>query len=250
MGRRLNVSVDFSKRKELSYIYGVYRGDGNLNKRRNTKGIIVPSIFRLHVSDRDFAENVYRVLEQIGLKPIIRRTKASGLSKTMMWIVTASSIDFYEWLASFSKDFKSFPSVIHDYPLDFVQGVYESEGYCWYLGRWKEVDGVLKRTSLKVEIGMGDKYCLYMVADILHHYGFNVSLSERIPDRSLSGASVTTRILFHRLRIYGGTVENQRFLDIINPCIKESPTNYKLISSQAKGTPLEGSETTGEVESS
>lgn len=99
-----------------------------MNTRRNVKGEIVPSTFRVQVKDVEFANSVAKSLREIGMLPR-RRTEYRRDSSTE--VVITSSIELYHFLHDCPKMSDLFPSIIDEFPMDFVRGVYESDGCCW-----------------------------------------------------------------------------------------------------------------------
>ena len=84
--------MDLSPSPELSYIIGVYFGDGNIYYRKKTGAYY----FRVKVVDKDFAEVVKDDLIKIGLNPTVSHIEEK--TRSNRWYVEASSKSLYKFL--------------------------------------------------------------------------------------------------------------------------------------------------------
>ncbi|AFK22038.1 LAGLIDADG family homing endonuclease [Pyrococcus sp. ST04] len=104
---------------ELSYVIGVYFGDGSVSVSDGYKYRI-----RLKVIDKEFAEEFYRRLKLSGLSPSLYyendRTRAAR------WVAEAYSKELYSFLRG-SRDILF--NIALRYPEEFLRGFFDSEGY-------------------------------------------------------------------------------------------------------------------------
>lgn len=107
----------------LSYIIGVYFGDGSITLDKNYKYKI-----KLKVADREFAEAFRDALKSIGANPILGFEK--NITRSSRWYVEATSKDLFMFLKQpEEKLFK----VAKEYPREFLRGFFDSEGsVVWY----------------------------------------------------------------------------------------------------------------------
>ncbi len=104
---------------ELSYIIGVYFGDGYI--KFNEKHYHY--IFGLKAVDKDFVETVIDALRKIGFDPKIRYERDS--TRSDRWAVEVKSKHLYQFLSQ--EDEKLF-KIAEKYPEDFLRGLFDSDG--------------------------------------------------------------------------------------------------------------------------
>ena len=117
---RMNL-VKLSPSPELSYIVGVFFGDGSVYLDNAGGGYKYK--VRLKVVDREFAEEFKRSLESIGLKPSLRFER--NKTRTDRWCVEAYSKSLYTFLKQPKE--KLF-EIAREYPKEFLRGFFDSEG--------------------------------------------------------------------------------------------------------------------------
>lgn len=117
----------FNKIKEISlepstslaYIVGVFLGDGSTNKRKNGKYKI-----KLKVIDKDFAERFKKSLEDLGVKTTFGFEHNSN--RVDRWYVEGSNKMLFQFLNG-PRD--QLFNVAWKYPREFLQGLFDSEGF-------------------------------------------------------------------------------------------------------------------------
>ena len=134
--------VDFNKKKTLSYILGVVKGDGWLIINKKLKRYEIG----LRVVSSKFALEFLKSLKEVGLKPRTRMVNnryyevlANGKS-LCMWI---KNIDLNEYL----KD--------EEQKIQFLKGFYESEGCCYDRIRMFNTDRELMQFVFKILKDLG-----------------------------------------------------------------------------------------------
>lgn len=225
--------VNFSNERDLSYLYGVYRGDGSVDKKR--------SAFRVEVKNIEFITSIKNSFINIGLSPKLTVSNRHHA----MHILSVFSKNLCDYILTYPKESGYFPSSVDTYPIDFVRGVYESDGTCQLQYTTKGTP-----TSWRWTLEMADRYCILKVQTILDTLKINTSLFNR-PSK-FKGKE--TGVIMWGLRSLGGHAKVLEFMTIIKPVIKYAPRaiilQNKLISSQAGSTLPEGSQTSGEVQPS
>jgi len=195
---------------ELAYVLGVMLGDGSCYRYRNIrKGEVVGYHYeiRLGTVDYPFAEKFKKALEKIGLNATIRVKKSKNKNWRDVYVATSYSRAFYEFYKSLSiEDVKRIITGFEPY---FVCGFYESEGSVVYhkVNRYL----VIKISNTNHEI-------IKTIYDIVvNKFGIKCYLhvEKNRPGR---------RKPLYRLRIQGNE-RCKRFLEIINPVIKNRPKN-------------------------
>lgn len=118
---------DLSPSEELSYVLGVYYGDGCASIRK--KGLWMSDYsISLSVTDKDFVEEFGRCLSKILHKdyPIHKREGTSAWGKHFArYELKACNRLLYEYL---KKPLESHKTLIEEFPASFVRGFFDSEG--------------------------------------------------------------------------------------------------------------------------
>lgn len=142
---------------ELSYVIGVYMGDGSIHKKSNGRYLI-----KLKVVDKEFAEAFASSLERLGIKATLGFERDS--TRVDRFYVEGSNKTLFQLLSS-SKENLFF--LAEKYPREFLRGFFDSEGFpTIYAGKSFEVRvgvvnsdvGTLKFTKkLLQQLGMSSK---------------------------------------------------------------------------------------------
>lgn len=171
--------------EELTYIYAVILGDGSLFHNGSHYTI------SLSVCDKPFADSFAKALEEINLSPLrgIRKKKEKWNKR---YFVTVSSKGFYYWYKELEED--QARTLVQTYPRSFLRGIYESEGY---------------RGSYNLRITNTKDWVLYLTELALKQLGFQYTISTR-----KKGGKARD------LYILGGMDERNRFLEEVQPCIR------------------------------
>jgi len=191
---------------ELAYILGVLLGDGTCYHRKHTgrrEGVSYE--IQLGVTDYLFAEKFKRALEGLGLKTsiwILRRR----CGRKDVYKVTSYSKAFYEFYRSLSlKDIRKFIVGFEPY---FVCGFYESEGCITYNKARKQLVIQISNTNYEVIKAIYDI--------IIDKFGIKCHLYKA---KTTLGEKIEYRVVIQ------GDERCKRFLEIINPVIKNRPKN-------------------------
>ncbi|RLF22994.1 MAG: hypothetical protein DRN15_07630 [Thermoprotei archaeon] len=128
--KKVPISWEPKRCKELAYIIGVTLGDGSITTKDYRYCFRVENI---EVSKRGechypFIECVAMALRKLGLEPQIYRYKRRG---TWYWGVMVYSKKFTLFLKSIREDPEEAKKYIKGYEAEFLRGFYESEG-CLY----------------------------------------------------------------------------------------------------------------------
>jgi intein-encoded DNA endonuclease-like protein len=153
---RMNL-VELSPSPELSYIVGVFFGDGSIYLDNAGGGYKYK--VRLKVVDKEFAEEFKRCLESIGLKPSLRFER--NKTRTDRWCVEAYSKSLYTFLKQPKE--KLF-EIAREYPREFLRGFFDSEG---------SVGWDRKRKKLSVKACNYDLELLQFVQELLASLGIH-----------------------------------------------------------------------------
>ncbi|ASJ09041.1 DNA endonuclease [Thermococcus siculi] len=111
--------VDLSPSPALSYVIGVYLGDGSIHNKGNGKYRI-----KLKVVDREFSEAFYSALQKLGLHPVFGFENDS--TRVGRFYVEGSSKALYEFL---KNPLESLFRMAELYPAEFLRGFFDSEGF-------------------------------------------------------------------------------------------------------------------------
>ncbi|RLF23969.1 MAG: hypothetical protein DRN15_04455 [Thermoprotei archaeon] len=117
------------KRSELAYIIGVALGDASLGLAKRTdrpKG--KRYVFKLKVRDKEFAEEVRKAIERIGLHCSGVKEYYDEREERMYYIVQCHVKRFVMFLRSLKKYPEKVWKWIEGYEREFLKGFYESEG--------------------------------------------------------------------------------------------------------------------------
>ena len=193
---RMHPNLQMSDR--LAYILGVIEGDGWLNKNSGSYRV------GLRVADKLFSDNFAEHLRGIGLNPSTYCVKMENPRHRDQYVVEACSKVFYQWYMDLSLS--SITELISQdvgFVRAFLQGFYESEG------------GVAHRTknNWRVTIYNSDHALIKFVQAMIEQSGFSTSMGSHKRDGKKRE---------YRLCILKGGIPTLRFLDWINPVIKQA----------------------------
>lgn len=193
----------------LAYILGVLRGDGfiYINKITNCHFVL------LSVIDRAFAQQFFNALINIGLSPKWIWLKPQQKNWSPQVKVYVESKQFVKWYKSMTLKIES--SIINSFPLDFLRGMYDSEGSI----NWES------KQLFTLGMVTTNKRTKYLVNSVLINQGFaNVKKRERV----LPSGKIAYDILLYR------TYDIQKFLCLVQPSVKILPRSENtLIPCQA-----------------
>lgn len=112
-------SISTEPSPELSYIIGVYLGDGSIHRKSNGRYLI-----KLKVIDKEFAEAFAKSLESLGVKATwgferdstrVDRFYVEGSNKTLFQLLSSSKGTLF--------------SIAEECPREFLRGFFDSEGF-------------------------------------------------------------------------------------------------------------------------
>ena len=104
---------------ELSYIIGVYLGDGSIHKKNNGRYLI-----KLKVIDKDFAEAFAEALRKLGISVTLRFERDK--TRVNRFYVEGSNKTLFQLL---QKSPDELMSLAEKYPREFLRGFFDSEGF-------------------------------------------------------------------------------------------------------------------------
>lgn len=178
----------------LSYILGVLHGDGFLYSGSGRKQII------LSVTDKEFAYSFAAALNKIGINTFTIPIVAQPEGWKPQWKTVGESLRFHEFFHSMSSEERISKGM--KYPLDFIRGVYESEGSVKY-----------HKGSLEFAIYTTNKLLATIICDYLITTGYDVTIFNKI---LASGKDIFLVSIYKEFDI-------KKFMVNINPCIKFKP---------------------------
>jgi len=178
----------------LSYVLGVLLGDGWIYNHKHSYFICLDTI------DYSFSKSFYNSLKNINLNPNIFQ------SKGRFWRTIASSKLFYLWFKNLKS--KEIRKAALDYPLDFLRGIYESEG-CLTHRHYKKLD----KKYLSLVIVSCEEETISLTKLLIENLGLNPRLNLRKPKPPRKPIFVLTLDKQNEIPI---------FLRKVNPCIKNT----------------------------
>ena len=181
-----------SPSQNLSYIIGVLLGGGWLYNYKNNYFIGLDTI------EYNFNKSFYKSLRAINLNPNIFK---KGIK---YWRTIASSKLFYQWFNNLNM--KEIRKIVNFYPLDFIRGIYESEG-C--LGLNFDKSG--NKRYLIITIVSCEEETIDIMREFIERLGFAPKLNLRKPKPPRKPIWALT---------LGRQKEIKEFMKIINPVIK------------------------------
>lgn len=184
--------------KELSYILGVMKGDGNIYKKR----------IQFRTIDKIFAEKFAHYLHKIGIHsyPMFvekRSINPNYKNSKDVYCIFASSMLFARWYNGLSLE--NLEEEVSDFLEEFLCGFYESEGTIYD-----------NHGYLRITISSTDKGLLHFVYQSIRHLGFKPTfiLNKR---NYRPNHKICYRVTICKQK------EVPKFIETINPCIKIKP---------------------------
>ena len=117
--------------RELSYLIGVYLGDGTLfyskTKNRTNYGVKLLATNLNFV--KYFDEKACEILNKEKAYPIFEQHKSNLNPNGIYYICSVYSRILYEFFKKRGKNPKRYNSVISQHPFDFIRGFFDSEGW-------------------------------------------------------------------------------------------------------------------------
>jgi len=194
-GRR-PIDVDLEFTPNLTYILGVMKGDGHIRKEKGTGKIVFKNL------EKGFAEEFMKSLKEIGLNPNLIEREDERYSTGCYYLVEARSTKFYDWYTNLTQeDIENLVLKDSERTRKFLKGVYESDGY---------LTNGSSLNNYRLGIVNTNKNLIDTLKSCLKELDFNFALQIQEKNRR--------KDLFN-LRI-SSFEEVSRFLDEINPCIK------------------------------
>lgn len=193
-----NKTVDLSNSKAISYIGGVYVGDGSIGRYNGE------NVFRLNTIDKKFRDEVEAALSELGFNTYCSSQHKKHDNRSELFFVRIRSLRIVEYLENnFSKsDSKLIKSGL-DSKIDksyFIKGFYESEGSA-------------SEDIYDIRMSQKNKGPLVAVSDMLDDLGF---------DSNIHAYTNTNGEPIHILKILGGKHERHRFFEQFNPVIRNN----------------------------
>ena len=197
----------------LAYVCGVLLGDGMCYNASQGKNKGFTYAVALEVTEKPFARSFLQALWQVELKPRMFPIKKSG-DRQDTWYVKGYSKKFYEWwikqtLSDFQKMFFKEEGMLKE----FIRGFYESEGSYYKQHR---------------QLCNADYKIILLFQKALSQLGFESSIyrnEQRWKDFYRDKYDVESwKEFLYILYIRGGQHEQNRFIELIKPCIKNSLT--------------------------
>ncbi|WP_457753180.1 LAGLIDADG family homing endonuclease [Thermococcus sp.] len=111
--------INLTPSPELSYIIGVYLGDGSIHQKSNGRYLI-----KLKVVDKEFAETFSKALLSLGVNSTFGFERDA--SRVNRWYVEASNKELFMFL---DRPIDKLIESAKDYPAEFLRGFFDSEGY-------------------------------------------------------------------------------------------------------------------------
>lgn len=190
----------------LSYVLGVLLGDGYVYTT-HIKGVR-RCIVGLGTVSEDFAKSFAQALASLGMHPRIRVRKPQGFGKKPRFEVESISAMFYDWYKELTlEDIKKIVSTDKEHIIAFIKGFYESEGSLIIKDKERGYLGILLSNT--------NKKLLELVKELLQTLGFNAKLYGPYKNRGARGNTTEYRVALT------STSEVERFIKVINPCIKK-----------------------------
>ena len=191
--RRLQEILDFPS-PALSYILGVLHGDGFIYTGGGRRQII------LSVTDQEFALSFARALNIIGINTFTIPIKPQHDGWKTQYKTVGESLRFIEYFNSLLVEERIKAGMM--FPVDFIRGVYESEGSVKY-----------HKGRLELSIYTTSEILRNVLTAHLKTSCYSVKNFSRILE---SGKT------FYYVSLYK-EFEIKKFMTFINPCIKYKP---------------------------
>lgn len=200
--RYYKIWIDRNMRPNLAYLYGVYIGDGSINKSKTGNH------FQLGVKDKEFALAVLDSLRLEGLSPSLSIEEKSKINKKWsdIYRVSVRSNSLVDCLENIKlEEIKNSNRKIK---LSFLKGLYESEGsyYIQSVG-----------TSKRLDISNTDKKLILITKNILESLSIKLSLYTQKYD---------TNKVVYIISLFSSNID--KFLGYVKPIIRYKPSNQKL----------------------
>ncbi|WP_048056621.1 LAGLIDADG family homing endonuclease [Thermococcus sp. 4557] len=112
-------AISMEPSSELSYIIGVYLGDGSIHMKDNGRYVV-----KLKVIDREFAEAFANALDKLGIKATMGFERDS--TRVDRFYVEGSNKALFRLL---SGSRERLLSLAGEYPVEFLKGFFDSEGF-------------------------------------------------------------------------------------------------------------------------
>ena len=188
-----NIKLDLSPK--VAYIIGVVLGDGTVSNKDNR--------IRLGVTDRVFAISFYNTLKEMGLNPTIWKDKKQKVNWSDVWRVSVYN--------------KSLNGFLRCLTIEKIKEIIDKqENAIWFLKGFYESEGVLSKRFC-IQIVNTDAELIRLVWSVLKSLNLRAKLYG--PYGPYLTVTKQQKRSFYRISLnYKKDVE--RFLDLINPCIK------------------------------
>lgn len=190
----------------LAYILGVLKGDAT--------GACYPkwhyNVLQLIVNDKAFVNSFSNALRKIGLNPRVTTVFRYGKNR---YVARGFSLIFVSWYKKLSLDeIEKIVTANAECSKEFIRGFYESEGHFGKYPR-QHINHIHRNWQLCVD--HTNKKLLDLVRRLVKKLGFKFSLLGPYYRKNPRYKPE------YRLNLLGGQGEIRRFLELINPCIKD-----------------------------
>jgi intein-encoded DNA endonuclease-like protein len=187
--------------EKLAYIIGVVLGDGTISRKDNR--------IRLGVTDKAFAISFYNTLKDIGLNPTIWKDNKQKINWSDVWRVSVYNKNLHEFLKNLTIE--KIKEIIdrQENAIAFLKGFYESEG-------------ILLSTRFHIFVVNTNVELINLVFTIFDR----LNLRARIygPYGPYPARTKQQKRSFYRIALHYKEDVN-KFLKLVNPCIKNKPMN-------------------------
>jgi len=207
---RYRKPFDSEMDEDLAYILGVLYGDGWVSKCPKGESPGFNYNIGMEVTSRKFRNQFYDSLEAKRLNPFKYYRKDYGY-----WGAGAHSAAFYEWFTELNlRDIEKLVSKT-EFIKQFIRGFYESEGSLCYTSTKRNYCDSTRRDYYKTcSMTNSSKNLLELVNDFLLKLGIDSSIWPR--------GDGTFALEIKREDL-------PEFIEKINPCIKNTPTNEEKV---------------------
>ena len=179
----------------LAYVIAVLKGDGCCGKEYNKLKQYKTYIFQLTSKDKVFCEEFLKAMNEL----LSVNYKYIGKCGDGYYRTKIRHKKFGHWYMSLT--FRDIKKLAHSYPIQFLKGFYESEGW---------TDGH------RLEISNKDKRFINLLKSLIESL-------DLIPHVN-KGWVKPRNYFMYRIRIYRKE-DTQKFLNLIKPCIKSRGKN-------------------------
>ncbi|WP_297129173.1 LAGLIDADG family homing endonuclease [Thermococcus sp.] len=202
--------INLTPSPELSYIIGVYLGDGSIHQKSNGRYLI-----KLKVVDKEFAETFSKTLLSLGVNSTFGFERDA--SRVNRGYVEASNKELFMFL---NKPVDKLIETAEYYPTEFLRGFFDSEGY--------PIIEAKNRFRVMVGVANSSLKMINAVRDMLAQLGINSILRKsHLIGREvvIRGIKYTSKVDMYTLTI-SRKADVKRFAKLVG---FSSPTKMKKL---------------------